>query len=78
MPFKVTQNDEVCQWLNGHYVSAPDTVWQLMHFELHKMLSSVDDADCGQVLVTFLSTPIISFFLYPYYSFTSRLLIFYT
>ena len=38
---EVRQNDEIKRWINGRYISPPDAVWRIFHFETHKQIPNV-------------------------------------
>lgn len=38
---KVNLQDEIKQFINGRYISAPDAVWRIFHYELHEQIPNV-------------------------------------
>ena len=38
---EVNQCDEVKWWIQGRYISPPDAVWQIFHFNIHEQNPNV-------------------------------------
>ncbi|EAU86521.2 transcriptional factor B3 [Coprinopsis cinerea okayama7 len=53
---EVNENDEIQRWVLGRYISAPESVWRILHFWIHKQIPSVERLQVhlpGQHMVTF-------------------------
>ncbi|KAJ2913452.1 hypothetical protein MD484_g6981, partial [Candolleomyces efflorescens] len=53
---EINEHDEIQKWVLGRYLSAPESVWRIYHFNIHKQLPSVERLQVhlpGQHLVTF-------------------------
>ena len=38
---EVVIKDEVKRWVDGHYISAPDAMWHICHFDTHEQIPNV-------------------------------------
>ena len=47
------ERDEIKQYIDGRYIGAPEGIWQILHFDVHKQVPSIERLQVGAVFLTY-------------------------
>ena len=47
------QHDEIKQYIDGRYIGAPEGIWRIFHFDVHKQLPSIERLQVSTIILIY-------------------------